>query len=83
MPAEVRAEKINALQKQAASNQKPANNNVVDAAQKRRDVLNVQMELKKRYEEQARQRGILPPDERPVKYNNKKIGITQALNDIG
>jgi len=32
---------------------------------------------------QARARGIIPPDERPVKYNPNPIGITQALQAVG
>ena len=85
---EVRAKKIDALQKQAVAYSAMKNekqNDLQYQQQKRRDVLGVQMELKKKYEQQARNRGIVPPDERPVKYNPDPppIGITQALNAIG
>ena len=32
---------------------------------------------------QARARGIIPPDERPVKYNPTPISVTQALHAVG
>ncbi|XP_076813426.1 serine/threonine-protein kinase Nek1-like isoform X2 [Clavelina lepadiformis] len=82
-----RKKKIEALQQQAEDRAKMLKEKmmkrreILDARQERKNL--EEMEEKRKLENLARARGIIPPDERPVKYNPNPIGITQALFAVG
>lgn len=78
----MRREKIEALQKQAEERAKLIRENVEVRKQAMNDKP-LKVDNKNEFEERARARGVVPPNERKVNYVPNPIGITQALNAVG
>uniref|UniRef100_F7ACS2 non-specific serine/threonine protein kinase n=1 Tax=Ciona intestinalis TaxID=7719 RepID=F7ACS2_CIOIN len=76
---ENRKAKIAALQQQAADRAQLLQKNM----ERRREILDAKDEERKKHGNMAKARGVVHPDERPVKYNPAPIGITQALLAVG